>query len=223
MPPYQRVVDLSYTIRPGQERRRFEVELVGAEQIDSRLPREADQWYVMGNLSYTAHVGTHIEAPFHCLPEGEDLAGVPADRLVGEAVILDFRGLPPEHKITLEEFQEAARKAGGIKQGDICFCHTGYSEHYGTDEYSRAPGFDGQALEWMVAQGVKLMGVDTGGIETREVPHNAYHTILFSRGICLIENLTNLAALTKPRVMACALPLAVQGLEAIPLRVVALE
>ena len=75
----------------------------------------------------------------------------------------------------------------------------------------------------MIAQGAKLMGVDMGGIETRDVPNNAYHTLLFRKGVCLIENLTNLGALTKSRVTVYALPLAVEGLEAIPLRVIALE
>ncbi len=220
---YQRVIELSHVIHPGRERRPFEVELVGAEQIDSRLHRVEGQWYVMGNIKCTAHVGTHIETPFHCLPQGDDLAKVGADRLVGPAIVLDLRGLAPNHKVTLEEFKQAAAQAGGIQVGDILFCHTGYSQYYGTDAYRQAPGFSGDALEWVVAQGIKLMGVDTGGIETQDVPNNFHHTLLFRHGICLIENLTNLSALTRSRLLVCALPLAVQGLEAIPLRVIALE
>ncbi len=223
MPFYQRVVELSHVIHPGHERRPFDVELVGADQIDSRLPRREGQWYVMGNLRFTAHVGTHIETPFHCLPDGDDLAKIGAERLIGQAVVLDLRGLPPKHKITPEEFKQAASRTGSIQPGDIVLCHTGYSRYYGTDEYRQAPGFAGEALEWMVSQGTKLIGVDTGGIETIDMPNNAHHTLLFRRGICLIENLTNLSALTRSRVMVCALPLAVQGLEAIPLRVIALE
>ena len=223
MPPTPRVVELSYVLHPGRERRPFEVELVGADQIDSHLHRDAGQWYVMGNLKYTAHVGTHIETPFHCLPDGEDLSKIGADRLIGDAVVVDLRGLSPKHKITREEFKLAASKSGGIKPGDIVFCHTGWSQYYGTEQYREAPGFASEALEWMIAQGTKLMGVDMGGIETKDVPNNAYHTLLFRKGICLIENLTNLVALTKSRVMVYALPLAVEGLEAIPLRVIALE
>ncbi len=220
---YERVVELSHVIHPGRERRPFEVELVGADQIDPRLHRTQGQWYVMGNLKYTAHIGTHIETPFHCLPQGDDLAKVGAERLIGPAIVLDLRGLVPHHKITLAEFQQAAAKAGGIQPDDILFCHTGYSRYYGTDQYREAPGFAGEALEWMAAQRVKLMGVDMGGIETQDVPNNLHHTLLFRHGICLIENLTNLSALTRSRVLVCALPLAVQGLEAIPLRVIALE
>lgn len=217
------MVELSHVIHPGKERRPFEIELVGADQIDSGLQREEGQWYVMGNLTYTAHVGTHIETPFHCIPEGEDLAKIGAERLIGQGAVLDLRGLPEAHKITLSEFQAAAAKAGGLHPGDICICHTGYSSFYGTDAYGHAPGFEKDTLEWMVAQGVKLMGVDTSGIETHDLPRNVYHTLLFERGIPLIENLTNLAALATPRPMIIALPLAVEGLEAIPLRVVALE
>ncbi len=220
---YQRVIELSYVIHPGKERRPFSVELVGADQIDSTLHRSEGQWYVMGNLNFTAHVGTHIEAPFHCLPNGEDLSKIGAERLIGDAVVLDLQGLPFQHKITLAEFQAAAAKAGGIRRGDILLCHTGYSRYYGTDDYARRPGFERAALEWMVEQGVKLMGVDMSGIETREAPNNAYHTILLSRGIPLIENMTNMEALSRSRVMVFALPLAVEGLEAIPLRVIALE
>jgi arylformamidase len=223
MMPYSRVVELSHVIHPGRERRPFEVELVGAEQIDPRLHRQQGQWYVMGNLKCTVHVGTHIETPFHCLPDGEDLAKIGAERLIGEAVVLDLRGRPAKHKITLEELQQAASQAGGVRKGDIVLCHTGYWQFYGTDAYRPAPGFAREALEWLVAAGMKLMGVDIGGIETHDVPNNAHHTLLFRKGICLIENLTNLAALTKPRVMVSALPLAVEGLEAIPLRVIALE
>ena len=220
---YQRIVELSHVIHPGKEPRPFEVELVNPAEIDSRLHREQGQWYVMGNLKYTTHVGTHLEAPFHCLRDGEDLAMIGAERLIGDAIVLELLGLPFRHKITLGEFQAAAAKAGGIKPGDILLCHTEYSRYYGTSDYVRRPGFERDALEWMVAQGVKMMGVDMSGIETHEVPHNSHHTILFSHGIPLIESMTNLGALTKSRVMVFALPLAVEGLEAIPLRVIALE
>ena len=36
---HPRVVELSYVIHPGRERRPFEIELVGADQIDSHLHR----------------------------------------------------------------------------------------------------------------------------------------------------------------------------------------
>jgi len=49
------------------------------------------------------------------------------------------------------------------------------------------------------------------------------HRALFDRNIPLIENLANLNSLTQSRVEVFALPIAVRGLEAFPLRVVAIE
>ena len=63
-----------------------------------------------------------------------------------------------------------------------------------------------------------LQGVEIPGSEDH-VNHHA----LFTRGIPLIENLTNLDRVSRPRVRVYALPIAVRGLEAIPLRVIAVE
>jgi len=49
------------------------------------------------------------------------------------------------------------------------------------------------------------------------------HRALFERNIPLIETLANLNRLTQVRVEVFALPLAGRGLEAFPLRVIALE
>ena len=70
---------------------------------------------------------------------------------------------------------------------------------------------------------MKLMGVDAGGVEVPGSEQHVSHYALFSRGIPLIENVANLHLLSKPRVQAYAFPIAVRGLEAFPVRVVAVE
>ena len=69
------------------------------------------------------------------------------------------------------------------------------------------------------------MGVDSGGVElTHDTTHaNVNHLLLFRAGIPLIENLTNLGSLTKSRMQVYALPVPVRGLDAFPLRVIAIE
>ncbi len=68
-----------------------------------------------------------------------------------------------------------------------------------------------------------LMGVDSSGVAVpRSKEHVSRHT-LFLRGIPLIENLVNLASLSKPRVQIYAFPLAMRGLEAILVRIIAVE
>ena len=69
------------------------------------------------------------------------------------------------------------------------------------------------------------MGVDSGGVELAhdETHANVNHLLLFRAGIPLIENLANLDQLTQKRVRVYALLVPVKGLDAFPLRVIAIE
>lgn len=59
---------------------------------------------------------------------------------------------------------------------------------------------------------------------THDTTHaNVNHLILFRAGIPLIENLGHLDRLTQSRVQVYALPVPVKGLDAFPLRVIAVE
>ena len=86
---FNRIIDLSHILRPSEEKRKLEIEMVGSEEIAdvSRLP---GQWYIMHNVEMVNHIGTHIEVPYHCTEDGTDLADVPLESLIGEAVILDL-------------------------------------------------------------------------------------------------------------------------------------
>ncbi len=70
-----------------------------------------------------------------------------------------------------------------------------------------------------------MMGVDSGGVELAgdKTHANVNHLVLFRAGIPLIENLANLDRVSRPRVKIYAFPVPVRGLDAFPLRVIAIE
>jgi arylformamidase len=218
-----RVVDLSHVITPGKAGRKFALEVVGAETVNPNVVRLEGQWYIMHNISMVSHIGTHIEAPYHLFKSQADLARIPIDHLIGEAVLLDLRHCPRRSAVKIEHVREASSRAGGICQGDIVFCNLGSGRHYGTDEYGKSPYFSPEAIRWLVDQGMKLMGVDASGVEVPGSEEHVNHAALFAHAIPLIENLTNLDQLSRPRFTVYALPVAVEGLEAFPLRVIAVE
>jgi len=212
----ERLIDLTRVIEPTDANtpRKFVVHIHDAlEEIPDKV-RPKDEWYVMSNVELMNHVGTHIEAPFHCLKKGADIAQISVSQLAGEALILDLREAEAEGGVTLEQVQAAAEKAGGVHPGDIVFGQMGKTSYFST-----------AALQWLVDQGMKLMGVDSGGVElAHDKTHaNVNHLILFRADIPLIENLTNLDQLTQSRVKVYALPVPVKGLDAFPLRVIAVE
>lgn len=211
-----RIIDLTRVIEPTDARaqRKFVVNIHNALQEIPGKVRPAGEWYVMSDVELMNHVGTHIETPFHCLKAGNDLSTITLDQLIGDAVILDLSDAEAEGGVTLEQVQAAAQKAGGIQQGDIVFGRMGATQYFST-----------AGLQWLVDQGIKLMGVDSGGVElSHDTTHaNVNHLLLFRANIPLIENLTNLDQLRQARVKVYALPVPVKGLDAFPLRVIAIE
>ncbi len=213
----ERIVDLTRVIEPtaATAQRKFVVHIHDALQEIPGKVRPAGEWYVMSDVELMNHVGTHIETPFHCLKDGADLARITLDQLTGDAVILNLIAAEGEAGVTLTEVQRAAEKAGGIRRGDIVFGRMAHSSQY----------FSTLALQWLVDQGIKLMGVDSMGVELmHDTTHaNVNHLLLFRANIPLIENLTNLDQLSQARVKVYALPAPVKGLDAFPLRVIAVE
>lgn len=218
----RRLVDLSWPLRPGKEERTLEIEMIDASEIThADAIRRGQGWYIMHNIRLASHVGTHIEAPYHALPEGKDLAQLELGRFVGEAVILDFRKVPAGGVVSAVEAKGAAREAGGIRAGDMAFCASGYDRFYGTPRYEESPRVSREATEWIVSQGIVLFGMDWSGAGDPRYPDRDNHLVLFAAGIPYIENMRNLAVIAGRRVWVAALPLAVERLESIPLRVVA--
>lgn len=217
---FKKVIDLSHPLRPGREARRFDIQRIEATHITGA---QAEQdWYIMHRVSMDNHIGTHMEVPYHCFPDAADLAQVPIEQFVGEAVILDLRGYSSHQGIPLEAVQQAAENAGGVGQGDIVFCMTGWSKHYGSEQYLKPPFLTGKALHWLLDRGIKVLGVDTPGAMDPTIPDRQNHLPIFEAGALYIENLTNLEAVPKKRATVAALPPAVEGLEGFPVRVVAL-
>ena len=212
----ERIVDLTRVIEPtdASAQRKFVIHKHDALQEVSGKVRPEGEWYIMSDVELMDHVGTHIEVPLHCLKEGADLAQVPVEQLVGDAVVLDLTQAEAEGGVTLEQVVAAADAAGGVREGDIVLAQMGTTQYFAT-----------AGLQWLVEQGIKLMGVDSGGVELAhdETHANVNHLLLFRAGIPLIENLANLERLTRTRVRVYALPVPVKGLDAFPLRVIAIE
>jgi arylformamidase len=213
------VIDLSHPLHPGREARTLEISRLDATQLTGAPEEEG--WYIMHRVVMDNHLGTHLEVPYHILEKGADLAQIPAEQYIGEAVILDLRGYDAYEGIPLEAVQSAAEKAGGIEKGDLVFCMTGWSVHYGNERYMTPPFLVRQAVLWIVGHNIKVLGIDTIGSMDPDSPDRWNHLPIMEGGVIYIENLTNLAAVPASRVMAAALPPAIEGLEGMPVRVVA--
>ncbi len=208
----KRITDLTHIMIPGQEQYGLEVK--------QRNERHGPTGDIMSDVYMWSHVGTHVEVPLHFYADGKDTAALPLDLFMGPAIRLDFRHKQVNEPITLADFQAA----GDIQPGDHVIMWQGREDQYRTSTSHQRPYVTEEAAAWLLEdRGVRLLGTDSSGFEVRGVSGHPNHTRWFAHDAAVLECLRNLGAIRNQRFYLVALPLAVQGLDACPVRAIAIE
>ena len=215
----KRVVDLTRVLQPGAETFKLNVRNFNVEELLPGFHRPEGQWYILQEWEISSHIGTHVESPYHHQEDGGDVSQLEIHRLMGEALVLDFRGKGPGEAIDLAEVQAAG---SDIRPGDIVLFHTGYDRLYGDPNYNR-PYVTLEAVRWLVEQGMVCLGIDASGCEKYQAEEQLNHMLLFAQGIPIIEELTHLDQLRQQRVFFFGLPLPIRGADSCPIRAIAIE
>jgi arylformamidase len=210
--PKGRIVDLTHVLYPFKEQYTLEV-----SQRDDRQGPEGD---IMKTVYMWSHVGTHVEAPLHFLADGGDTASLTIEQLMGPAIVLDFRDKGVSEPITLDDM----KAAGDIRVGDRVITMTGRHTQYRTPQSHDRPYITEEAVRWLVEdRKINCLGTDSSGFEVRGVDHHPNHRLTMKAGIPVIECLTNLVELRQQRIFLIALAWPVVGLDACPIRAIAIE
>jgi kynurenine formamidase len=158
------------------------------------------------------------------MKDGADVANLPMDRVMGEAVVLDFRHKKAGEAIELDEIQAVASASPetGVRKGDIVLVHTGFDRLYGDPNYDR-PHISLDTIRWLVEREISCLGIDASGIEKYKAQEQPGHLLLFGQGIPVIEELTHLEELRHSRVFFMGLPVPIRGADSCPVRAIAIE
>jgi kynurenine formamidase len=177
-------------------------------------------------LELGSHTGTHVDAPFHFIADGERLEDLDIDRFIGPAVIADVTGLGDREPIGWEA---VAPYADRLAPGTVLVLRTGWSEdHYATERYFDHPYLSGDACERILGLGIRTLAIDAlNPDETirddREPRWDVHHRFLGAGGV-IVENLTNLGAVDFDDPLLCLFPLRLAGdVDGSPCRAVALD
>lgn len=210
--PSGRIVDLTHVLLPGKEQYTLEV-----ARKNERHGAEGD---IMSVIYMWSHVGTHVEAPLHFLAAGGDTASLTIESLMGPAIVLDFRGKAVNEPITLEDM----KAAGDVEVGVRVLTMTGRQDQYRTPASHDRPYITEEAMRWLVEdRKIACLGTDSSGFEVRGTDTHPNHRILNNAAVPVLECLTNLPELKKQRIYLIALPWPVKGLDACPVRAIAIE
>jgi kynurenine formamidase len=177
------------------------------------------------NVHIGSHSGTHVDAPYHFIENGERIDTMDVRLFFGLAVFMDVRGKGPRERITVEDLRPYE---GRLSEGVVAVLRTGWDEHYGTARYYDHPFLDRRAAQLIVDAGVRTVAIDALNVDETvlEGPHPegypAHHLILGAGGV-IAENLTNLEAVDFPDPFLSLLPVRLGGSDGAPVRAVAME
>ena len=216
-----RLVELSHRLTPGREEFPLEIKTFNTDEVMHRIERREDIWYILQEVTMGSHVGTHVEFPYHHLKTGKNAADYPLERLVGDAVVLDFSHKGKDEEITRSEVENCGVE---IRKGDIVFIRTDMDKRWRTPQAHDRPVLSIDATRYLVVDvGIHCIGTDATGLEVRGRNDQPVHEILFTHDVAMVESLTRLDTLTQSRFTVLMLPLMVEGLDSCPVRVVAME
>src|ERR671925_283088 len=158
-------------------------------------------------ITLGSHTGTHADAPWHFLQEGNSIDREPLEKFIGEAVIIDASD---RSSISANDFPD-----NDIRNNDIVLINTGTSDRRTDFAYLEV-----SAAEWIIENGVKCVGIDTASIEKYGRKDAPVHKMLLAKNIGIIENLDNLKQFVGSRMFFVCLPLPLKGIDGSPARAV---
>ncbi len=163
-------------------------------------------------LRLPAGSGTYIVGQAFADIDGASLSELDVASFFGEGVVAKFN-FAGTGMVTEEHLQTGVGQI--VRSGDILLMAN-------IGDRAGAPQLSAGATQWIINQGIKLVGFDDSfGIERRGSQAN--HRQLLGAGIGVIHNLVNLDRTSGRRVAVMALPLALLGTASAPCRVVVID
>ncbi len=195
-------------------------------------------WY-WNNIHTGEHTGTHLDAPVHWITgrDGVDAANVPLRALFAPAVVVDVGERVadnPDFLLEVGDLRSWQDRHGPLPSGGWLLLRTGWAERaddpdafLNTDESgSHTPGISVACAEWLAAQaivgmGVETVGTDAGAAAGFDPPFPCHHFLLGAGkfGLTQLRNLDRLPT-TGAGLIVCPLPIV--GGSGSPARVLAL-
>ncbi len=194
----KRIFDISLPIKagmiiyPGNP----EVEIERTQDIDCGASSNVSK------MALGSHTGTHIDAPLHCIKDGQSIDNLELTSFFGPCKVFD--ATKEKGAISLEFV-----KSKEILRGDRVLFKT-QNSLLGFDVWRDDYIFlSGDASMYLAECGVTLVGIDFLSIKQKGSTDNRPHLEFLSRGIPVLEGV-NLKEVSEGEYLLVALPLKIE-------------
>jgi kynurenine formamidase len=177
-------------------------------------------------IQMRAGMGTHMDAPSHCIANGQNISEIPLDKLVVPCVVIDISKRKSEKNLlTVEDVKDFEKKHGSIVSNAFVIVNSGWGLNWhNPDKYRNNlifPSVSVKAADHLCERNIAGLGIDTLSPDLEETGFPV-HRLLLGAGKYIVENIANADQLPPKGSFSAALPMKIdQGTEA-PTRLVGL-
>ena len=220
--PYQ-IIDLTHTLD----------EMIPSWTGGCGFHQEVKLDYKEGELSFRvqqlkmhAGIGTHIDAPAHCIPGGLTVDQLSLQALSAPCVMIDLSHVAHErYSVSVQDVQAFEEIHGLIQPHSFVLIRTGWERFWGQKErYHNKhlfPSVSEDAALLFLKRDIVGLGIDTLSPDRPEDGYPVHKALLGARKY-IVENVANAVKLPPIGSFTLALPLKTKGGTEAPMRLVAL-
>jgi len=214
---FKEVVDLTHSVFNGVPQYPGDPE-VKFKQIRSVFKTS----YNIHRIEIGSHAGTHLDAPYHVNEKGKSVDELDLRKCIGQAQVVDISRRKCADSIKVKDLEPYSDT---IQGGARLLIRTGWDRMFGKEEFfsSNSPHLSIEIGLWLVERKIWLLGLDFASPNLKSPEENLkLHRIFLNNGVVVVESLNNLEKLKK-KVYLVVLPLKLKGLDASPVRAIALQ
>jgi len=169
----------------------------------------------VSRVAISAHTGTHVDAPYHFLPDGSKVEAMPLEILTGPALVVQIgEDIPVLSREVLEKTDLPPGAARILFKTRNSRYWAQFPKEFKTDFV----GITKDGAEYLVGKGVQLVGIDYLSIAPYKQSRPT-HEVLLGAGMVVIEGL-DLSEVEPGSYLLYCLPLKLGGADGAPARTI---
>jgi arylformamidase len=169
----------------------------------------------VSRMDIGCHTGTHVDAPYHFLPDGKTIETLPLDALIGPVQVIR---IPDDISVITEDVVLACGIRKGTNRVLFKTYNSAFWKKYGSQFRTEFAGIDDTGAQALVDMGVKLVGLDYLSVSPYKKSRPTHEAFL-KASVVLLEGV-DLSAVEPGDYNLVCLPLKIQGADGAPARAV---
>ncbi|NQY43560.1 MAG: cyclase family protein, partial [Legionellales bacterium] len=156
---------------------------------------QTDVKFHVQHINMQAGIGTHIDAPAHCINNGKTVENFSLDELISPCICINVSSKAQStFKVSIKDILEFEKKHGKIQKSSFVIIYTGWSKYWGDPKMYHNnynfPSVSAEVAKLLLERDIVGLGI---GTLSPDIPDSGYivHQLILEEGKYLIENIAN--------------------------------